>query len=74
MKHHSRTLSLIFALLWVMLNMGCSWDSMQRTGYETVESMRLQQCLDKPDADCPASRTRYEDYQSERERVKQDNP
>ena len=53
----------------IFLSAGCSWDSMQRTGYETVESMRLNQCLDRPDADCPTDRTRYEDYQSERDQL-----
>ena len=61
-------------LLCVQLLGGCSWDSIQRTGYETVESMRLQQCMDEIDMNCSMERTRYDDYQAERERLQQQQP
>ena len=44
------------------------------TGYETVESMRLQQCMDEIDSDCSMDRTRYDDYQTERERLQDRQP
>lgn len=51
----------------LILLQACSWENVQRTGYETVESMRIQQCMDRPDRDCPEQRIRYDEYQSERE-------
>lgn len=39
-------------LVLVLLG-GCSAGSLERTGYETLESMRRQQCLDEPGAECP---------------------
>lgn len=72
MNHLTQAFRLTFSLLTLTLSEGCSWDTVQRTGYETVESMRQQHCLDKPDADCPAGRIRYDDYQSERQQLKQE--
>jgi hypothetical protein len=47
----------------------CSWGAAKRTGYETVESMRVQQCLDRrDDPDCPTERQRYESYESQQQR------
>ena len=71
MTHKAHTNSLVFAVTAVTLSTGCSWDSVQHTSYETVESMRRQQCMDRPNADCPFSRTSYDDYQSERERLEE---
>ena len=52
--------------LIVLLLPACSWESARRTGYETVESMRIQQCLDRrDDPDCPTERQRYEHYDAE---------
>ena len=45
---------------------GCSWESAKRTGYETLESMRIQQCLDRrDDPDCPTERQRYPNHETE---------
>ncbi len=73
MNHRAHITSLAFSLIVLTLSVGCSWDSIQRTGYETAESIRLQQCMDRLDEDCPTSRTRYDDYQSEREKLKEEN-
>ena len=54
----------------ILITTGCSWDDLQRTGYQTVESVRLQQCLDKPDQACPAERIPYQDFQAERDRLR----
>ena len=62
------------AVLGALLTAGCSWQSVQRTGYETVESLRQQQCMDQIDTDCPSERTRYDDYQSERGRLQETPP
>ncbi len=60
MAHRVFSLLLITALL-----PACSWQSARRSGYETVESMRIQQCLDRrDDPDCPTQRQRYEDYEA----------
>ncbi|MDJ0805359.1 MAG: hypothetical protein QNJ78_00855 [Gammaproteobacteria bacterium] len=48
---------------------GCSWNSLQRTGYVTLESVHLQQCLDNIAWDCAAKRTRHETYQAQRDRL-----
>lgn len=57
----------LFGLPILLLLQGCSWESAQRTTYESVESMRVQQCLDHPDdADCTTLRQRYEAYEAER--------
>lgn len=54
-------------LLPLLLLAGCSMDSAKRTTYETMESLRIQQCLDRPDdPDCSTDRQRYEDYESNR--------
>lgn len=36
----------------------------KRTAFETLESMRIQQCLNQPEQspDCPTQRRRYDDY------------
>jgi hypothetical protein len=63
MAHRVFSLFLITALL-----SACSWERARRSGYETVESMRIQQCLDRrDDADCPTQRQRYEDYEAQRQ-------
>lgn len=64
-------LNLPVLLIAAALTTGCSWDSLQRTSYETLESMRQQQCLDQPDEGCPADRTSYDEYQSERDRLQE---
>jgi hypothetical protein len=54
-------------LLPLLLLAGCSMDSAKRTTYETMESLRIQQCLDRPDdPGCSTDRQRYEDYESKR--------
>jgi hypothetical protein len=68
------TLWFLCCLALLLLSSGCSSENLQRTGYESVESMRRQQCMDAPGADCPAERTRYEDYQEELERLQQEEP
>jgi len=58
-------------LLALMLLQACSWEGAKRTTYETVESLRVQQCLDHPDdADCSTQRQRYDQYESERQQLK----
>ena len=55
---------LLLALLPVA---GCSLQSAKRTTYETVESLRIQQCLDRPDdPDCSTDRQRFDAYEAER--------
>ncbi len=56
-------------VLSLILLQACSWESAQRTSYETVESMRIQQCMDQLDQNCSEERIRYDDYQSKRERL-----
>jgi hypothetical protein len=36
--------------------------------------MRVQQCMDAIDTDCSMERTRYDDYQTERERLQEPKP
>jgi hypothetical protein len=60
--------------LGALLTAGCQWENVQRSGYETMESVRLQQCLDELDSQCSMERTRYEDYQSERQRLQEQEP
>jgi hypothetical protein len=62
MAHGLPSLLLILPLL-----SACSWESLQRTGYETVESMRIQQCLDRQDdPDCATERQRYDQYERQK--------
>jgi len=61
-------------VLVVVLLAGCSRYDIRSTGYETLESMRLQQCMDKIDSDCSMDRIRYDDYQAERERLQDRHP
>jgi hypothetical protein len=43
----------------------------KRTTYETVESLRIQRRLDHPDdADCTTQRQRYDQYESERQQLR----
>ncbi len=61
------TWPLIALLLPALLLGACSGESARRTGYETVESMRIRQCLDRrDDPDCPTERQPYERYESQR--------
>jgi len=69
-----RALPLAAALACVLLAPGCSWEQARRTGYESVESMRHQQCLDRLEEDCSTDRTPYEDYQSQRQHLQQQAP
>ena len=73
MRWQGRSITLMLTLTAVLLQ-GCSWDSAQRTGYETVETLRQRQCMEHPDTDCPESRTRYDQYQAERERLQEQEP
>jgi len=59
----------LLPVISLILLQACSWESVQRTSYETVESMRIQQCMDQPDHDCPEQHIRYDDYQAQRERL-----
>ena len=45
--------------------LGCA--DAKRTAYETVESMRVKQCLDQPadSPDCPTQRQRYDQYDAD---------
>jgi hypothetical protein len=56
-------------LLMSALLQGCSWESLQRTGHETLESMRVQHCLDSLDTACRQQRTSQGDHQSERQQL-----
>ncbi len=50
------------SILIVGMLAGCS----TQTLYETVESMRIQQCLERrDDPDCPTERQRYESYDAQ---------
>lgn len=64
MRQSGYALIPVFSLFMLQ---ACSWESVQRTSYETVESMRIQQCMDQPDHDCSEERIRYDDYQAQRE-------
>ena len=44
----------------------CSIETLQRTGFETLQGIQEQQCQRGVDADCPA-RERYDDYQRKRD-------
>ncbi|MCU7843785.1 MAG: hypothetical protein KZQ93_08075 [Candidatus Thiodiazotropha sp. (ex Monitilora ramsayi)] len=54
--------SIILASLPVF---GCT--DAKRTAYETLESMRIKQCLDQPEdaPDCPTQRQRYDKYDAD---------
>jgi hypothetical protein len=61
---------LLFLLLLTLLQ-ACSWEGTKRTTYETVESLRIQQCLNQPDdAECSTQRQRYDQYESERQQFR----
>jgi hypothetical protein len=52
---------------------GCLAGCSKHIAYETVESMRVQQCLERrDDPDCPTERQRYEDYDAQRQRAPQE--
>ncbi len=56
------------AMLLALLLSACSGNSAKHTAFETLESMRIQQCLDhRDDPDCSTERTRYESYDAERQ-------
>jgi hypothetical protein len=62
-----RSTALAPLLLALLLTTGCSLERAKRTTYETVESLRVQQCLDRPDdPDCSTDRQRYDAYEAER--------
>jgi hypothetical protein len=61
-------------LVGALLPAGCSWQNVQRSGYKSVEFVRLQPCLDERDSECSMERTRYEDYQTERQRLQEQQP
>ena len=69
MNPRASLIRLLCCLPLLTVSTGCSWDSVKQTSYEGLESIRRQQCLDNPDGECPAERTRYQDYQDERERL-----
>ena len=60
--------------LSALLLVGCSWETVQRTSYETIESLRQQQCMDRPSDACEGGRTSYDEYQLQRRQIEQDNP
>ena len=70
----ARHLFAYLLLLTTLLVTGCSWESVQHTSYETVESLRQQQCLHQVDSDCSMERTRYDEYQAERGRLQEQKP
>ncbi len=74
MTRHRQQSTLIVSLFVVLLSLGCSREGLQRTSYETLESVRIQQCMDRLDADCPTDRTSYEDFQSKREQLQDQDP
>ena len=54
-------------LLLALLLSACSSEFARRSGYETLESLRIQQCLDRrDDPDCPTERQSYEQYETQR--------
>ncbi|MEJ2590715.1 MAG: hypothetical protein P8178_04800 [Candidatus Thiodiazotropha sp.] len=62
-----RATTLAPLLLALLLVAGCSLERAKRTTYETVESLRVQQCLDRPDdPDCSTDRQRFDAYEAER--------
>ena len=46
----------------------CTPDSLKRTTYETMESLRQQECHKDLSSECP-ERQRYEDYQRDKEKL-----
>jgi len=55
-------------LLILLAVAGCSGDAVKRTSYETLQSMRQQECQKDLTVECP-QRERYEDYQRQREQA-----
>jgi len=49
----------------LLLVQGCSTQSMQRTGFETLHNVGEQQCLNREMRQCPDNPT-YEEYQEQR--------
>lgn len=57
----------LFVLLHVMvLISACSSASVKRNAYQSVESMRQQQCIKQPSTDCPPPES-YNKYEAQRE-------
>lgn len=56
---------LAWALGWLLALEGCSAASLQRMGYETMQNVKEQQCLNREMRQCPESPT-YEKYQEQR--------
>jgi len=50
---------------WILLLQGCSGEPLERIGYETMRSVKEQQCLNREMRQCPENPT-YEEYQGQR--------
>jgi hypothetical protein len=58
-------LQIVSLILSLALLPACSMQSAKRSGYETLESLRIQQCLERrDDPDCPTERERYDRYEA----------
>lgn len=49
----------------LLLAQGCTGESLQRTGFETLRNVAEQQCLNREMRQCPENPT-YEEYQEQR--------
>jgi hypothetical protein len=50
---------------WILLLQGCSGESLERVGYETMRNVKEQQCLNRKMRQCPENLS-YEEYQEQR--------
>jgi hypothetical protein len=60
-----RTSALLAAGAALLLNAGCSGDTVRRTSFETLQNLRAQQCSRDLSGHCPP-REDYEEYRRKR--------
>lgn len=60
-----RTLALLAVAAALLLNAGCSGDTVRRTSFEALQNLRAQQCSRDLSGHCPP-REDYEEYRRKR--------
>lgn len=66
-------IALLLIPLSLIVMSGCSRDTVQRTGYETLRNMEQQRCLEQGTSTSPCPKgDSYEEYQRQRQELEQD--
>ena len=63
-----KNIQFMLLVAMIVISGACSNESLKRTGYETLQNVQQQQCLNHPSSECP-ERESYEDYERKRKSI-----